>query len=117
MESPSGLVDLHRHLDGSLRPATVEELARQQGRSPPGQLTYRIGTGMKDALNRLRLTLSLIQEPAAVRRVASEICEDAAGEGITTLEIRFAPQLHRGGTLEEIVDAALEGIAGRAGLI
>jgi adenosine deaminase len=49
--------------------------------------------------------------------VASEICEDAASEGVTTLELRFAPQLHGGVDPSAIVDAALEGVAGRAGLI
>src|SRR6185503_17702821 len=38
-------------------------------------------------------------------------------EGVTTLEIRFAPQLHRGAPIEAILDAALEGAGGRAGLI
>src|SRR5262249_48352866 len=46
-----------------------------------------------------------------------EMCEDAANERVTTLEIRFAPQLHRGATIEAIVDAALEGAAGRARFI
>ena len=50
-------------------------------------------------------------------RVAAEICEDAANEGVDVLEIRFAPQLHHGASIPEIVDAALEGIAGRAGLL
>ena len=36
---------------------------------------------------------------------------------MTTLEIRFAPQLHRGASIEAIVDAAVEGAAGRAGII
>src|SRR5262249_12106891 len=47
---------------------------------------------------------------------AREICEDAAAEGVTTLEVRFAPQLH-GPPVEAILDAALEGVAGRAGVI
>jgi adenosine deaminase len=42
--------------------------------------------------------------------------EDATAEGITTLEIRFAPQLH-GPDVAQTVDAALDGLAGRAGLI
>jgi adenosine deaminase len=49
--------------------------------------------------------------------VAAEICEDAAAEGVTTLEIRFAPQLHRPAPPEAVVDAALEGTGGRAGLV
>jgi adenosine deaminase len=73
--------------------------------------------GLAEALARFAFTLSLLQRPDEVRRVASEICEDAAGDGVTTLEIRFAPQLHRGAAPEAIVEAALDGIAGRAGLI
>jgi adenosine deaminase len=38
-------------------------------------------------------------------------------EGVTTLEIRFAPQLHRGASIPAIVDAALEGANRRAGII
>jgi adenosine deaminase len=49
--------------------------------------------------------------------VASELCEDARLNHVTTLEIRFAPQLHQGAPLEAILEAALEGISGRAGLI
>src|SRR5262245_63139129 len=72
---------------------------------------------LEDALSRFAVTLSVLQTPDAVRRVASEICEDAAAEGVSTLEIRFAPQLHHGAPIEAIVDAAIEGAAGRAGLI
>ncbi len=107
------LAELHLHLDGSLRMSTVRELAP----SVPGDLLFHAGMGLAEALSRFAFTLSLLQEPAAVRRVASEICEDAAKEGVTGLEIRFAPQLHRGASPAAIVDAALEGIAGRAGLI
>jgi adenosine deaminase len=112
-----GLADLHRHLDGSLRPATLRELARAHGVEVPAGLAFEVGMGLEEALARFRFTLSLLEEPAAVRRVASEICEDAAAEGVTTLEIRFAPQLHPGGSVEAIVESALEGIDGRAGLV
>jgi adenosine deaminase len=111
------LPDLHRHLDGSLRGETLRELAERDGRVVPAALVFRPGMGLDDALARFEFTLSVLQEPAQVRRVATEICEDAAAEGVTTLEIRFAPQLHHGAPIPEIVDAALEGIGGRAGLI
>jgi adenosine deaminase len=114
---PRPLPDLHRHLDGSLRPSTLAELAREAGARVPDDLAFSPGMGLEAALSRFAFTLSLLQGPAAVRRVAAEMCEDAAAEGVTTLEIRFAPQLHRGASIEAIVEAALEGIAGRAGLI
>ncbi|MBS2015434.1 MAG: hypothetical protein JST00_21275 [Deltaproteobacteria bacterium] len=111
------LADLHRHLDGSLRRATVEELATRAGALVPPDLAFHAGMGLDAALSRFAFTLSLLAEPREVERVASEMCEDAAREGVSTLEIRFAPQLHRGAPMEAIVDAAVAGAAGRAGII
>lgn len=113
----TGLPDLHRHLDGSLRESTVAELARRFGREVPRDLRFHAGMGLSEALAKFDFTLSLLQRPEEVERVASEICEDAASDGVTTLEIRFAPQLHRGAPMERVVDAAIAGCAGRARLI
>lgn len=111
------LAELHLHLDGSLRPQTLAELAARRGLIVPADLRFHAGMGLADALSRFAFTLSVLQEPAAVRRVASELCEDAARDGVDALEIRFAPQLHRAASPAAIVDAALEGVQGRAGLI
>ena len=120
----TGLADLHRHLDGSLRPATVRELAAALGQEVPAELLFRPGMGLEEALARFSFTLSLLRTPAAVQRVASEICEDALAEGVDALELRFGPQLHldaaargQGITVATILDAALAGVAGRAGII
>ncbi len=112
-----GLADLHRHLDGSIRPSTLAEFATRAGRRVPSDLAFHVGMGLDEALAKFGFTLSLLQDPAAIRRVASEICEDAAAESVTTLEIRFAPQLHQGASIEAIVDAVLEGASGRAGIV
>ncbi len=118
MDLPTaGISDLHRHLDGSLRLETLRELAAAAGVEVPADLAFRPGMGLAAALERFRLTLAVLQNEAPVRRVANEICEDAESEGVETLEVRFAPQLHRGASPERIVDAALDGIGGRAGLI
>lgn len=111
------LADLHRHLDGSLRRSTFHELAASIGHEAPDDLRFFAGMGLDDALACFVHTLAVLQTPAAVERVAREICEDAAADGVTTLEIRFAPQLHRGATPAAIVDAALAGLGGRAGLL
>ena len=113
----NGLSDLHRHLDGSLRLETLRELALGAGIEVPENLAFQPGMGLAAALERFQITLAVLQSEAAVRRVAAEICEDAEREGVKTLEIRFAPQLHLGSSMERIVDAALDGIGGRAGLI
>lgn len=113
----SGLSDLHRHLDGAARQATLEELAGQARRRTPQPLRAQTVIPYPDLLEKLGPVLALLQHPDAVRRVADEACQDAAAEGVTTLELRLAPQLHQGGTPEQVVDAALAGIAGRAGLV
>jgi adenosine deaminase len=110
------LADLHRHLDGSLRLATLRELAARRGLVLPEDVRFHPGMGLDGALSRFGLTLAVLQELDAVRRVASEICQDAAADGVTSLEIRFAPQLH-GHPIPAVIDAALEGVAGRAGII
>jgi adenosine deaminase len=111
------LPDLHRHLDGSLRRSTLEELAHIERIEIPENLVFTPGMGLGDALSRFAVTLSVLQRPERVERVASEICEDASEGGVSTLEIRFAPQLHRGASMESIVDAAISGCAGRAGIV
>jgi adenosine deaminase len=100
-----------------MRRSTLSEFASEHALEVPSDLVFRPGMGLEEALSRFAFTLSLLESAEAVRRVASEICEDAAQEGVTTLEIRFAPQLHRGADPATIVDAAVEGAAGRAGII
>ncbi len=109
------LAELHLHLDGSLREQTLRELAAAAGVEVPEELRFAPGMGLEGALARFRVTVAALQRADALRRVASEICEDAAASGVTTLELRFAPQLH--GAIEPAIDAVLDGVAGRAGVI
>jgi adenosine deaminase len=113
--------DIHCHLDGCLRPRTVLELAEAQGIRLPTrklpQLTRLLEAGKRtrnlgDYLKIFDLTLSVMQERAALYRVAYELAEDAAKENIRHLEVRYSPILHRKKKLgyEEIVDAVIEGL-------
>jgi adenosine deaminase len=132
----TGTPDLHRHLDGSLRRSTLRELAGRAGVALPDDVRFAAGMGLDGALARFALTLAVLQDAGALARVASEICEDASADGVTTLELRFAPQLHgatdalassapdafRAGpasarSIDRAIDAVLEGVAGRAGVI
>ena len=49
--------DLHRHLDGSLRPATVAELASELGLTVPENLAFSAGMGLDAALARVQALL------------------------------------------------------------
>lgn len=111
--------DLHRHLDGSLRESTVHELAKELSLEVPKDLFFKPHMDLHSALSYFGFTLSLLQNKKNITRVAREICEDAKADGVELLEVRFGPHLHldQGMILEEVIDAALEGLDGKAGLI
>ena len=111
--------DLHRHLDGSLRESTLNDLASKFGVEIPAEFTFKPLMTLQTALQYFRTSLLLLQETPELTRVASEICDDAAEEKLERLEIRFGPHLHqqKGLRLEEVIDAVLEGVNARAGVI
>jgi adenosine deaminase len=111
--------DLHVHLDGSVRPATLLELARERDIELPaddeaGLADYMRVTDARDLvdyLERFRITLSIMQDADALRRIAYELGQDAAAENVRYMEVRYSPALNteRGLSLEQVVDASLEG--------
>ena len=112
--------ELHCHLDGSVRPATLLELAREYGVRLPRSNTEGLRDYMRvsdardleDYLGRFDVTLSVMQTAESLERIAYELAEDAANDGVRYLEVRFAPILNvRGGLdLGEAVEAALRGL-------
>ena len=119
------LADLHRHIDGSMRAETLRALAAAEGLTMVEIPQFFAGMGLDAALACFATTLRTLGRSEAVTQVAAEICADAAADGVGTLELRFAPQLHGQpgepvGDLDRMrrmVAAAAEGIAGRAGLL
>ena len=94
------LIDLHRHLDGSIRLETVLEVALEQGIELPA---YDLETlrphvvvdgkaaGLMDFIGRFRWLTAILHDLETCRRVAYENVLDAQGEGIDYLELRFSP--------------------------
>lgn len=113
--------ELHCHLDGSVRPSTVLELAEAQGVELPthqlSKLTRLLQAGKRtrnlaDYLRIFDITLSVMQEKEALYRIAYELVEDCAAERIRHLEVRYSPILHRKRRLpfEDIVDPVIAGL-------
>ena len=116
--------DLHVHLDGSLRLATILEIADAQGLTLPANdekgLFETIGCGkifgsLVDYLRGFEVTLQVMQTAASLERIAFELGEDAHRENVRYMEVRYAPLLHtrRGLKLTAVVEAVLDGL-GRA---
>ncbi|MEO6528164.1 MAG: adenosine deaminase [Gemmatimonadaceae bacterium] len=113
--------ELHCHLDGSVRPATMLELGREQGKPMPGLDAESLRDFMRvdDAHNleeylaRFSVTLSVMQTASALERIAYELAEDAANDGVQYIEVRYAPVLNlaEGLSLEQTVEAPLRGLA------
>lgn len=112
--------ELHVHLDGSLRPDTMLELAQARGVAMPAAEPEALATSVRadragslvDYLRVFELTLSVLQDAQALERVAYELAEDNAREGVRWVEVRFSPVLNtRGGlTLDEVMEAVVAGL-------
>lgn len=113
--------ELHNHLDGSLRPATLIELARDAGVKLPSDdpgyiadfMLVKNAKSLEDYLARFEYTIPVLQTPDAIERVAYEMVEDAARDNVVYLEVRYCPELSRrkGLSLEAVLDAELSGFA------
>lgn len=115
--------ELHQHLDGSMRPATAVELARQLGQpltldEAQARMRAPARCGSQAALLAyFDLPIALLQTTTALRRVARELVEDLANDGVRYAEIRWAPRLHleRGLAVREVIEAVAEGVAEASG--
>lgn len=116
------LVDLHRHLEGSLRLETLLELADQygiklpasslEGLRPHVQITQP-EPDLMAFLAKFKWWTAVMVNPEVCRRLAFECVADADGENLDYLELRFSPYfmaephaLHPASVVEAVIDGA-----------
>lgn len=90
-------VDLHRHLEGTLRLSTMLEIARAHSITVPESLSGLVQVQDQDPqtfqnflakFNTLRL---FYRSPDVIHRITREAIEDAAKDNVRYLELRFTP--------------------------
>lgn len=112
--------ELHLHLDGSVRPSTALELARERGldegmdldaikarlEAPPQAIDQA------QLLEAFALPIALMQDASAITRITHELVEDVASDGTRYVEIRWAPALHldTGMDLNQSIRAVVDGV-------
>jgi adenosine deaminase len=119
-------IDLHRHLDGSMRLETIIDLAREHNLELPGKTVEEIRPhvqvmepqpGLMAFIAKMLWATRVLVNAEACRRVARENVEDAQREGIDYLELRFSPyfmaephQLDMAEVIEGVVAGIAEGV-------
>ncbi|HUV05789.1 MAG TPA: adenosine deaminase [Armatimonadota bacterium] len=114
--------DLHRHLEGAVRPGTVAEICRAHRIELPTYDTDDLSALIRlsrpaDDLDGFFLPFRIIKlcfvDKKAVARIAYEAVEDAWRDNVRYLELRFSPEFmafHRRLALTDVMDGIVEGV-------
>ncbi|MCD6311101.1 MAG: adenosine deaminase [Elusimicrobia bacterium] len=113
-------VDLHCHLDGSIRPQTIFDIMKASGADLPCEIPGDIAGyvqvdsschSLTDFLNKFEFFYPYLRSPESMERIAYELSEDASKENIRYMEVRFAPCLQASEkvTQEDILKSVLAG--------
>ncbi|OZI10225.1 adenosine deaminase [Bacillaceae bacterium SAS-127] len=111
-------IELHCHLDGSLRPETIIDIAKGENINIPSYNIEEIQKeitapleceSLDEYLEKFSIPNLVMQSKKSLRRISFELFEDAAKENVKYMEVRFAPLLHtqKGLDVEEIVQSVL----------
>ena len=112
--------ELHLHLDGSVRPRTVLELAKQNGVLLPSDDLAKLRdfleandntASLVEYITFFELPIAVLQTVPALERATYELCEDLAKDNVRYAEIRYGPWLHvqHGLSLTDVIRGVLSG--------
>src|SRR5262249_12573186 len=82
---------LHVHLEGTIRPGTLVEIAARHGAVVPHRYAFKDMAGFFADYQRVR---ECLQDAEDFRRIAYELCQDEAAQGVRYAEGTFSPAFH-----------------------
>lgn len=114
-------IELHCHIDGSVRPETIIDIAKKENIELASYDVEDIRRetvvpleceSLDEYLKAFMIPNLVMQSKESLRRITFELYEDAAKENVKYMEVRFAPVLHtvKGLTLEEVIESVICGI-------
>ena len=107
-------VELHIHLDGSIRPSTAAYLLNKSIEDVSNNMIASDKCeDLNEYLTKFDYPEKILQTKENLERVAYELALDLKKDNVIYAEIRFAPLKHikEGLTLDSIVDSVLEGLS------
>ena len=107
-------VELHIHLDGSIRPSTAAYLLNKSIDDVSNNMIASDKCeDLNEYLTKFDYPEKILQTKENLERVAYELALDLKKDNVIYAEIRFAPLKHikEGLTLDSIVDSVLEGLS------
>jgi adenosine deaminase len=116
------LIDLHRHLDGNIRPSTIWNLAQKNNIELPVKdyndfIAYvqiqNSEANLLDFLKKLDWGVGVLKSIDDVKQVAYENVEDAFNAGLDYAELRFSPYymaMTHNLNIDAVVEAIIDGI-------
>jgi len=117
-------IDLHRHLEGSIRLSTLMDIVKREALDLPrdeSSLAKMVQISSEDSwtssnfLSKFKPLRDIYRSPEIIQRIVREAIHDAASDNICYLELQFTPvalSQARGFDYKDVIDWVTEAAAG-----